>query len=140
MRPKPITIAEVEYVAFRFAEKFMKWNEPFPSFGTRFPNILEGCLVQPFLKLYKKDLYRGIVGKASNLFYFMVKNHPFKNGNKRIAIMSLLYFLRKNNKWLYMSNEDLYNFALNVSKSKPASREKIIIYIQDIIKKNLADF
>jgi len=39
MRPKPITVAEVEYIAFRLVEKFMAWDEPIPSFGSRFPNI-----------------------------------------------------------------------------------------------------
>jgi len=137
MRPKSITIAEVEYAAFHLAEKFMTWNEPIPNFGSRFPNILESCLNQPFVKFDKKDLYRGLVGKASILFYLMIKNHPFQNGNKRIAIMALLYFLHKNNKWLSINNMELYNFALNVSKSKTSSGKKIILHIQDLIEKHL---
>lgn len=72
MRPKPITIAEIEYTAFRLAEKFMTWDEPIPNFGSRFPNILEGCLSQPFVRFDKKDLYRGIISKASILFYLMI--------------------------------------------------------------------
>ena len=140
MRPKPLNIAEVEFIAFRLAEKFMTWNEPIPDFGSRFPNILESCLNQPFVQFNRKDLYRGLVGKASILFYLMIKNHPFQNGNKRIAIMTLLYFLQKNNKWLSISNADLYNFAKNVAATKnPQSKEKIILYIQDIIKKYLID-
>ncbi len=140
MRPKSITIAEVEYAAFRLAEKFMLWNEPFPNFGSRFPTILESCLNQPFIRFANKDLYRGLVGKASILFYLMIKNHPFQNGNKRIAIMSLFYFLYKNGKWLFMKNAELYNLALNVSKSKPVSREKITLHIQEVIKRNLRNF
>ena len=140
MRPKPITIAEIEYTAFRLAEKFMTWNEPIPSFGSRFPNILESCLNQPFIRFAKKDLYRGLVEKASVLFYLMIRNHPFQNGNKRIAIMSLLYFLYKNGKWLNINNKDLYNFALGISKSRAPSSEKQIRHIQNIIKKHLIDF
>ena len=140
MRPKSITIAEVEYTAFRLAEKFMNWDEPIPSFGTRFPNILESCLNQPFIRFVQKDLYRGLVGKGSILFYLMIKNHPFQNGNKRIAIMTVLYFLFKNGKWLNISNSDLYNFALGISKSRPTSHAKTIGYIQSVIKKHLVDF
>lgn len=140
MRPKSITIAEVEYTAFRLAEKFMTWDEPIPNFGSRFPNILESCLNQPFVRFSKKDLYRGLVGKASILFYLMIKNHPFQNGNKRIAIMSLFYFLYKNGKWLNITNADLYNFALNISKSKTPSHEKIALHIQNLIKKHLINF
>src|SRR3989344_2651084 len=139
MRPKKISVAEVEYIAFRLAERFMTWDEPIPEFGSRFPNILESCLAQPFISFSKKDLHRGLVGKASTLFYLMIKNHPFQNGNKRIAIMTLLHFLYKNNKWLSMSNEDLYNFAVGVAKSKRTSREKTIINIHDMLKKHIVE-
>jgi len=70
----------------------------------------------------------------------MIKNHPFQNGNKRIAIMSLFYFLYKNGKWLSMENAELYNLALDVAKSKPFSREKIILLIENTIKTKLVDF
>ncbi|PJA00861.1 hypothetical protein COX75_01410 [bacterium (Candidatus Gribaldobacteria) CG_4_10_14_0_2_um_filter_33_15] len=139
MRPKIITIAEVEYAAFFLARKLMTWDEPIPDFGTRFPYILESCLETPFGKFSKKDLYRGLIGKASILFYLLIKNHPFQNGNKRIAIMCLLYFLYKNNKWLKMSERNLYLFSWGIAASKPHSREKIIIYIRNTLKKYLVD-
>jgi death-on-curing family protein len=140
MRPKIITTAEVEYTAFSFARKLMTWDEPIPDFGTRFPRILESCLEVPFGRFSRKDLYRGLVGKASILFYLLIKNHPFQNGNKRIAIMCLLYFLYKNKKWLRMNEHKLYLFARGIAASKPYSREKIIIHIQNVIKKYLIDF
>ncbi len=140
MRPKPVTTAEVEYTAFKLAEKFMTWNEPIPNFGSRFPHILESCLETPFVQFSRKDLYRGLIGKASIMFYLMIKNHPFQNGNKRIAVMTLLYFLYKNSKWLKINNVDLYNFARGIAKSKPQSREKIILQIQALLKKNIINF
>ncbi|KKQ76582.1 MAG: Death-on-curing family protein [Parcubacteria group bacterium GW2011_GWC1_38_6] len=140
MRPKSLNVIEVEYTAFRLAKILMTWNEPIPSFGSRFPNILESCLDQPFIKFDKKDLYSGLIGKASILFYLMIKNHPFQNGNKRIAIMTLLYFLYKNGKWLSLDNSGLYKFAYNVANSKPKTKEEMIIYIQEFIKKHISDF
>jgi len=139
MRTKKIAVEEIEYVAFSFAKKLMTWNEPIPDFGTRFPNILESCIETPFTQFAKKDLYRGLIGKTSILFYLMIKNHPFQNGNKRIAIMTALYLFHKNGKWIQMSNEDLYNFAKGIAGSKPTSREKIIIQIQTTFKKYLID-
>jgi len=139
MRTKRITVKEIEYVAFSFAQKLLTFNEPIPDFGTRFPNILESCIDTPFMQFNRKDLYRGLIGKSSTLFYFMIKNHPFQNGNKRIAIMTLLYLFHKNEKWLRINNEDLYNFAKDIAKSKPTSREKIIIQIQRTLKKHLID-
>jgi len=140
MRPKTITIAEIEYAAFFLARKLMTWNEPIPDFGTRFPRILESCLETPFGRFGGKDLYRGLIGKASILFYLLIKNHPFQNGNKRIAIMSLLYFLSKNKKWLKMSERNLYLFSKDVAASKPFSRKKIMLHIQNMLEKYLIDF
>ncbi|MFA6585541.1 MAG: type II toxin-antitoxin system death-on-curing family toxin [Candidatus Paceibacterota bacterium] len=139
MRTKRITVKEIEYVAFSFAQKLLTFNEPIPEFGTRFPNILESCIDTPFMQFDGKDLYRGLIGKSSVLFYFMIKNHPFQNGNKRIAVMTLLYLFHKNGKWLKMSNKDLYIFAKNIAKSKPIFREKIIMEIQETLKKHITD-
>ena len=73
----PIILAEVEYLSFRLAREIMDFNEPIPDFSTRFPNVLESCLATPFQRLYKKDAYPTFIGKASVLFYLMIKNHPF---------------------------------------------------------------
>lgn len=134
MRPKRLSIAEIEYTAFKLADELMTWDEPIPAFGTRFPNILESCLETPFSRFSRKDLYRGLIEKSSILFYLMIKNHPFENGNKRIAIMSLLYFLYKNGKWLKMTNENLYKFARRVARSDPRKREKVVLQIRGLIK------
>ena len=139
MRTKNITVTEIEYIAFTFAQKLMNWDEPIPDFGTRFPNILESCINTPFIRFDKKDQYRGLIGKASILFYLMIKNHPFQNGNKRIAVMSLFHFLYSNGKWLSINNVDLYNLAVNVAGSKPVAREKIMNLIDSTLKKYLID-
>lgn len=142
MRTKRITVNEVEYVAFSFAKKLMTFNEPIPEFETRFPNKLESCIDTPFMQFNRKDLYRGIIGKASVMFYFIIKNHPFQNGNKRIAIMAILYLFHKNEKWIKISNKELYDFAKGIARSKPTSRDLIIIQIQKTLKKyiiNLKD-
>ncbi len=139
MRTKPLSLAEVEYTAFSLAEKFMTWNEPIPEFGSRFPHVLESCLAVPFARFGKKDLYRGIVDKGSTLFYLLIKNHPFKNGNKRIAVMCLLYFLYKNNKWIHASNKKLYRFARHVAGSRPQKRELIIKDIKAFLNANIKD-
>lgn len=137
MRPQSLTVAEVEYTAFRLAQKFMNWDEPIPAFGSRFPNILESCLETPFARFSRKDLYRGLIGKASILFYLLVKNHPFQNGNKRIAIMCLLYFFHKNQKWIDVGNVELYRFAKRIARSQPRHREKAIMGIQNFLRRHI---
>ncbi|MBL7142553.1 MAG: type II toxin-antitoxin system death-on-curing family toxin [Candidatus Pacebacteria bacterium] len=123
---KTISIAEVEYTAFRLAKELMSYSEPIPDFITRFPNILESCLFVPFQKFSGNNFYKGIIGKAAILFYLMIKNHPFQNGNKRIAMTTLFYFLYKNKKWLKVDNKELYNFAVWVAESNSKLKKETV--------------
>ncbi len=134
MKVLPITITEVEYVAYQFARKFMEWDEPIPDFRSRLPNILESCLIVPFQKFGKEIFYRGLIEKASTLFYLMIKNHPFQNGNKRIAMTTLFYFLYKNKKWLRVDNRELYNFARWVAESNSKLKNETVKAIEKFIK------
>jgi len=140
MRIKRVSSTEVEYTAHRLAVKFMTWDEPIPSFGSRFPNILESCLNTPFQTFHRRNLYRGLIGKAAILFYLMIKNHPFENGNKRIAVMSLLLLLYKNGRWLNIDNEELYRLAQKIAKSHPKAKDHIIVWIEMILKNNTIKF
>jgi len=123
---KSINIAEVEYVAYRLASELMEWKEPIPDFNSRFPNILEGCLIAPFQLFGGKNLYRGLIAKSAILFYLLIKNHPFQNGNKRIAMTTLFYFLYKNGKWLRVDNQRLYNFAKWVAESDSKLKDETV--------------
>ncbi|MCL4405473.1 MAG: type II toxin-antitoxin system death-on-curing family toxin [Patescibacteria group bacterium] len=134
MRTHGISIAEVEFTAYSLAKKFMTWDEPIPPFGHRFPNVLESCLKAPFQTFKHKVLYHGLIEKGAFLFYQMVKNRPFENGNKRIAVMTLLTFLYKNGKWLRMENDELYRFAVKVARSNPTDRGRTMEYIRNVIK------
>lgn len=133
MNLKKITITEVEYLAHDLAKKLMTWNEPIPDFGSRFPYVLENCLVTPFQTFRRKVLYKGIAAKAAILFYLMVKNHPFENGNKRIAMTTLFVFLHKNRKWLRVDNQELYNFAVWVAQSNPKLKNETVAAIEKFI-------
>ena len=90
-----ITIIEVEYVAFRLARETMSWDEKIPDFSSRYHGKLESCLATPFQGFGGKKFYKGLIDKVAVLFYLMIKNHPFENGNKRIAMTTLFYFLHK---------------------------------------------
>ena len=136
---KKITIKEVEYISFRLAQETMSFNEPIPDFTTRFPNILESCLANPFHTFAGKNLYQGLIAKASTLFYLMIKNHPFQNGNKRIAMTTLFVFLHKNDKWLAVDTQELYNFTMWIAQSPPKTKEESIMAIEKFLKTHLID-
>ena len=129
-----ITVKEVEYLAFKLAHELMSFNEPIPDFSTRFPNILESCLATPFQSFALKSLYPGLVKKASILFYLMIKNHPFQNGNKRLAMTTLFVFLYKNMKWLRVDTQELYNFTVWIAQSPPKVSKETVLAIEKFLK------
>lgn len=134
---KEITIEQVQYLAHRLAQDKLQWDEPIPAFTTRYAGKLESCLKTPFQTFDNKSLYPTFEDKASILFYLMVKNHPFQNGNKRIAVTTLLTFLWINKKWLKILPEDLYRIAMTVAESKPFEKKGILIIIRDAIRSHL---
>ncbi len=134
---KSVALPEVEYIAFRLAKELMTYNEPIPDFGSRFPHALESCLSTPFQSFGGKQLYEGLLGKGAALFYLLIKNHPFENGNKRIAMTTLFYFLYKNGKWLRVDNQELYNFAKWVAASNAKVKGPTLLAVQKFVKVHL---
>lgn len=132
-----ITVKEVEYIAFRLAQESLAFDEPIPDFATRFPNILESCLATPFQSFSNKSLYPSIRSKAAILFYLMLKNHPFQNGNKRIAITTLLVFLHLNNKWIKADVQELYNFSVWIAQSPAFLKVEAVQAIEKFLRKHM---
>jgi len=86
-----------------------------------------------------KELYPSIEEKSANLLYFIVKNHSFIDGNKRIGATLFLYFMNKN-KFLYKENgakriadNALVAITLMIAESKPEEKETIIKVVVNLI-------
>lgn len=139
-RIEPITVERIKFTAFELARKTMSWDEPIPSFSTRYPNILESCVAVPFQRFNNKSAYPGIIAKAAILFYLLIKNHPFQNGNKRIAITALLVFLYLNNKWLKVDTTEFYNFAVWIAQSPAKLKDETVKAVEKFIKTHIINF
>lgn len=85
------------------------------------------------------DLYPTLEDKASALLYFIVKNHSFIDGNKRIGATIFLYFLDKNNA-LYkngierINNDTLATLTILVATSRPEDKDIMMQLIKTIMK------
>jgi death-on-curing family protein len=130
---KRITLAEVEYIAFRLARELMEFGEPIPPFYTRYPEKLESCIEVPFQTFNRKSLYQTFESRAAILFYLMIKNHPFQNGNKRVAVVTLYYFLSSNRRRLKIDNIRLYRLAIEVAASEAKDKDKVLIQIRNFL-------
>lgn len=137
---KRLTVNEVEFIAYELArELFASFKEPIPDFSTRFPDKLESCLAVPFQGFSRKDFYPNFLSKAAALFYLVNKNHPFQNGNKRLAVTILLAFLYKNGKWIKVSPIELYDFAKWVASSPSGLSNSIMSATESFLKKYLVE-
>jgi len=91
-------------------------------------HAVESIFANVFQSFGGSDVYPTIEEKAAHLLYFIVKNHPFIDGNKRSAAFSFVWFLDKakmlnSNR---LSPEALTAITLLVAESQPASKNKMI--------------
>ncbi|WP_266362002.1 virulence protein RhuM/Fic/DOC family protein [Tellurirhabdus rosea] len=121
-------------------QRLMEQKEASDLFGRirddGFRGIL-GSVAQTFGGQY---LYPTIEEQAAHLLYFVIKNHPFSDGNKRIGAFLFVWFLEKNrhrlkkNGVLKINENALVALALLVAQSDPASKELMIQLIMNLIK------
>lgn len=86
-----------------------------------------------------EDTYPTVQEKAANLLYFIVKDHPFTDGCKRIAASIFLYFLNKNN-LLFRANQKIISdstlvaITLLLAESKPEEKEIMVNIIMNFLE------
>jgi len=108
-------------------------------FGQENSNRFKAILGSIYQTFDKKELYPSLEEKAAHLLYFIIKDHPFVDGNKRIASFLFVYFLDKNN-FLYrksgekkINDNALTTLALLIAISDPKDKDRIIKIITNLI-------
>ena len=136
------TIYKIEYIEARRIIDSMKFNNDSNLFGVEKENgKLNGILEAVYQNVFGTELYPTIEDKAAHLLYFLVKDHPFADGCKRIAATLFLEFLNKNkrlvkNGKLVISNNTLVAITLLTAESKPDEMEIIINVIMHLLSDN----
>ena len=120
----------------------MKFNEMSSVFGVeKEQGKLNGIIEQVYQNVFGQELYPSIEEKAAHLLYFLVKDHPFADGCKRIAATLFINFLYKNN-YLYrnnrqiISNEALVAITVLTAESNPQEMEIIVKLIMNLLSNN----
>lgn len=137
MKIKQLTLWEAEFIAHSTASELMEYDEPLPPFGIRYPGKLESCLATPFQTFSGKPLYRYLYMRVAVLFYLVIKNHPFENGNKRMAVMLVFVFLFDNKKWVDVNPDSLYRLASGVAESSPKNKAAVMDVLEKFFKDNI---
>ncbi len=123
----------LDYQAARKAiDELRKLYEAGDLFGREKDESFQGSLANIFQAIGGQELYPSIEEKASHLLYFLVRNHPFIDGNKRIAAFMFLWFLEINQS-LYrpdggkrIADNALVALTLMVAESKPQEKDIIV--------------
>jgi prophage maintenance system killer protein len=124
-----ITAEELNTALSSLKSERIKKGEASELFGQDKQNkSIEGIIGNVFQSFNSKDVYPTIEEKASHLLYFITKNHPFTDGNKRSGAFAFVWFLNKakllNNSKL--SPDALTALTLLVAESNPKDKDKII--------------
>ena len=118
----------------------MKFNDMSDVFGVeKEEGKLNGIIAQVYQHVFGQELYPSIEEKAAHLLYFLVKDHPFADGCKRIAATLFINFLYKsghlykNNKQI-ISNEALVAVTILTAESNPDEMEIIVKLITNLLQ------
>jgi len=107
-------------------------------FGNKRDESFEGILKSVEQSFGGQYLYPSVEERATNLFYFIVKNHPFSDGNKRIGALMFVWYLSMNNNLISNNNNKinkatLVSLTILIAQSAPSDRELIVKLICNLI-------
>lgn len=110
-------VKAVEEAHLGVVAMFEREDDPVSPSGVKYPNMLESACMRPNTGAGDQEKYKSIFKKAAALFHSLTKNHPFHNGNKRTAVVTLLTVLHRNNRRLSqdVTDDALYEFAVDVT-------------------------
>jgi DNA ligase (NAD+) len=99
------------------------------EFDNRFAATL-GAIEQTFLS---KPLYGSVQEKAAHLLYFIIKDHPFIDGNKRVGCFLFLLYLQLHRLPLVLDDGALLLLALLIAESVPAQKDMMIRLVVNLL-------
>lgn len=109
-------------------------------FGKKRDDSFDGALASIYQSFGGKELYPSVAEKAANLLYFVIKDHPFYDGNKRIGSLLFIVFLTINDCHLTengetkISDRALTALALLIAESEPSEKELIVSLTRKLLE------
>ena len=97
-----------------------------------------GIIAAVYQSVFGQDAYPSLEEKAANLLYFMIKDHPYADGCKRIAASLFLEFLDKNNALFQdgikrLSDGTLVATTLMIAESKPEEKDVMVKLVMNLL-------
>jgi len=86
--------------------------------GLRDPGLLDSALAQPKMTVGGKFVHKSLFDKAAAYGFHVCKNHPFVDGNKRVAFVLMDIFLQKNGWEITSNEEEAYSMMISLASGK----------------------
>lgn len=140
--PKPDGIASVYKLTYEECREMidsMKYGNFSDVFGVeKEEGKLNGILAAIYQNVFETELYPSIEEKAANLLYFLIKDHPFVDGCKRIGASIFLEFLNKNKHLIIdgkqiISDSALVAITLMIAESRPEEKETMVKLVMNFL-------
>jgi prophage maintenance system killer protein len=134
-----IQYEEAKSAIAELKKRLMAQKEATELFGNEKDDSFSGILISIVQTFGGQYLYPSIEEQAAHLLYFVIKNHPFSDGNKRIGAFLFVWFLEKNKHRfnaageLKINDNALTALALLVAQSDPNEKEGMVKLICNLI-------
>lgn len=141
--PKPDGIASIYRLTYEECRELidsMKYGNFSDVFGVEKElGKLNGIIAAVYQNVFGTELYPSIEEKAANLLYFLIKDHPFVDGCKRIGASIFLEFLNKNKHLIIdgkqiISDSALVAITLMIAESRPEEKETMVNLVMNFLK------
>jgi len=112
-----------------FKQELMNRGEAAEIFATeKTQRSLEGIVGNVFQSVFGEDAYPTVEEKAAHLLYFVVKNHPFNDGNKRCGAFSFIWLLKRAgfNVEKFINPNALTALTLLIAESNPNDKDRMV--------------
>ena len=111
-----LTLAELLYVAERTLGH---------DYAVRDYGLLEAAVARPQATVFEKDAYPDLDGKAAALLHSVARNHALIDGDKRLALASVIGFYGLNGRRLTLTNDAAYDHVIGVAAGEIDSVDEI---------------
>jgi len=127
-------------VIIQIKKELVAKKEAGQLFGNEMDKKFESVIKNLYQTFSGKQLYKSIEDKSAHLLYLTIKDHPFIDGNKRIASFLFIYFLDKN-EYLYrkigekkINDNALTALSILIAESLPKEKDQMIVLISQLLK------
>jgi death-on-curing protein len=103
------------------------------AYGILNEGVIRSAIEMPFSGFGDYEAYPSISEKAAILCFSLVQGHGFRDGNKRVGLLSLVVFLARNGYFFEVTNKEAESFILGLASGEK-SKEDLVIWIESLIQ------